>query len=292
MKMKKKYAIIGSVVLLAGTLLTSCYKEFDPASYAPAFTISGFSAASEIKPSNLVGYWAFDGDLNNSVTGTAASNNKTTFVNGFEGKAVSMDVANKSYITMDPTSPLTTGLGSFSISFWVNPTFVDANGDGGIDGILGLVNLSNTAGFWGNIDWFVENGSNPTAATVKIHLTNDTKDTWVVKSGITGFFGSWTNQTLTYDASTSQITYYINGSAVTTVLAKDVPWSGPMTFTNSGAWVLGCVQFQTTPSLTSVTGAQDWASYLTGSMDELRIYNAALTPEEVNALVVLQGKGK
>jgi hypothetical protein len=56
--------------------------------------------------------------------------------------------------------------------------------------------------------------------------------------------------------------------------------------------VLGCVQFQTNPSLTSATGSQDWASYLTGSMDELRIYNAALTPAEVNALVVLQGKGK
>ena len=288
--MKKKYAIILSAVLFAGLFLTSCYKEFDPASYAPAFTISGFKAASEIKASNLVGYWSFDGDLNNSVTKTAASNNKTGFVNGFEGKAISLNVADKSYVTIAPTSALTTGLGSFTISFWVNPTFVDANGDGGIDGILGLANLSNIQGFWGNIDWFVENGSNPTSTTIKIHVTSDTKDTWVVKSGVTNFFGSWTNHTLTYDAATSQMTYYINGSVA--VPATVVPWSGATTFTNSGAWVLGCVQFQTTPSLTSATGAQDWASYLTGSMDELRIYNAALTPAEVNALVVLQGKGK
>jgi hypothetical protein len=55
--------------------------------------------------------------------------------------------------------------------------------------------------------------------------------------------------------------------------------------------VLGAVQFQTTPSLTN-HGIEPWANWLTGSIDELRIYNAALTPTEVGALVVLQGKGK
>jgi len=55
--------------------------------------------------------------------------------------------------------------------------------------------------------------------------------------------------------------------------------------------VFGCVQFQTDPSLTN-HGPESWASWLTGSLDEVRIYNKALTAEEVNALVVLQGKGK
>lgn len=292
--MKKKYVLLISAITVVGLFLTSCYKTFDPTSYQPAFTISGFSAASEIKPSNLVGYWSFDGDLKNSVTGTAATNNKTTFVNGFEGKAVALNVADKSYITIDPTAALTTGLGSFTVSFWVNPTFVDSNADGGIDGILGLVNLSNVNNFWGNIDWFVENGSNPTSATIKIHLTStvnsSAKETWLVKSGVTGFFGGWTNHTLVYDAATSTATYYINGSVA--VAATTVAWTGATTFQDSGPWVLGCVQFQTNPSLTKATDSQGWASYLTGSMDELRIYNAALTPAEVNALVVLQGKGK
>ncbi len=288
--MKKKFAILLTVILSSGLFLSSCYQEFNPASYAPAFAIGGFSSAKEIKPSNLVGYWSFDTDLSNNVTGTAATNAGTTFVNGFEGKAVSMNVANKSYITIAPTAALTTGLSSFTISFWVNPTFVDADGNGSIDGILGLVNLSNTTGFWGNLDWFVENGSNNNAAKIVVHLTSGAKDTWINKSGIKGLFGSWSNHTLTYDANTSKLTYYMNGSVI--IPATTVPWTGPVTFTGSGPWVLGCVQFQTNPSLTSATGRQDWASYLTGSMDELRIYNTALTPTEVNALVVLQGKGK
>jgi hypothetical protein len=290
MIMKNKFLKLMLVFSVAGFLMTSCYKEYDPKSYAPAFTINGFSSVKQIKTSNLVGYWAFEGSLTDSVSGTAATNSGTTFVNGFKGKAISLNVANKSYVTVTPTAALTTGLQSFTVSFWVNPVFVDKNSDNGIDGILGLVNLSNVSGFWGNIDWFVENGSNPSGATIKVHVTSGALDTWVVKSGVTGFFGSWTNHTITYDAATSKITYYINGSVA--VPATTVPWTGRVTFTNSGPLVFGCVQFQTNPSLTSATGSQDWASYLTGTMDEVRIYNAALTAGEVNSLVVLQGKGK
>lgn len=288
--MKKKYLKGVFMVFVLGLLATACYNTFDSNSYKPKFTINGFSAADQIKPDNLVGYWAFDGSLIDSVSGTAGNNAGATFVNGFEGEALGLDAASKSYVTFNPNSALTTGLGSFTISFWVDPTFVDSNGDGAIDGILGLVNLSNTTNFWGNIDWFVENGSNDDAAILKIHITNDTLDTWLVKNGYKGLFDGWTNHTLTYDASTSTFVYYINGSVV--VPATTPPWTGPVNFTKSGPYVFGCVQFQTTPSLTSGSTSQPWASYLTGSLDEVRIYNTALTADEVNSLVVLQGKGK
>jgi len=42
-----------------------------------------------------------------------------------------------------------TGAQNLTISFWVNPTFVDVDNDKAIDGVLGLVNLSNPTGFWG-----------------------------------------------------------------------------------------------------------------------------------------------
>jgi hypothetical protein len=56
--------------------------------------------------------------------------------------------------------------------------------------------------------------------------------------------------------------------------------------------VFGTVQFMTTPSLTTTHGAEPWASFLTGQLDEVRVYNKALTEAEVQALIVLQGKGK
>jgi hypothetical protein len=133
--------------IMAGTMF-SCFEKFDPESYQPAFEIGGFSAADEIEPSSLVGYWSFDGTLNEAKSGNSSENAGATFVNGFKGQAINFNVANKSYLTFSPSSSLT-GVGSFTISFWVNPTFIDANGDNGIDGILGLVNLSNPTGFWG-----------------------------------------------------------------------------------------------------------------------------------------------
>jgi len=286
--MKKIYLKMMLILCFTGLLLTSCYKEFDPASYAPAFTINGYSSVNQIKHSNLIDYWAFQGGLSDSVTGVAATNNGTTFVNGFIGKAIGLKVTNSAYVISDPAAALK-GAQSFTISFWVNPTFVDANSDGGIDGIIGFVNIANNSDFWGYLDWFIENGSNPTSATLKIHFRGTpSSDTWIVKSGVTGLFDKWSNHTLTYDATTSKMTYYMNGSVL--VPSATAPWTGAVDFSGIGPLVFGCVQFQTNPSLGTAGGSQGWASWLTGTLDEVRIYNAALTADEVNALVVLQGK--
>jgi hypothetical protein len=285
---------IGIALLMVAMVTTSCYEKFDANSYKPEFTISGFSAVSQIEPNSLIAYWPLDGDLVETVTGTAMTNKGTTFVNGFKGQAMSLDVASKSYTTFNPGSAIT-GLQRFTISFWVNPKLIDSNNNGGVDGVLGLVNLSNPIGFWGNIDWFVENNnedgspSNNDQATIKVHIQgNATKETWIVVPNLKGLFGGWTNHTLTYDAAASKFTYYVNGSSVVTATSS---WSGAIGFVGSGPMVFGAVQFQTNPSI-GCCGNQDWASYLTGTLDEIRIYNKALSPESINAIVVLQGKGK
>jgi hypothetical protein len=295
MKLKNIKLNVSLMVVTALCIIASgCYKAFDPSSYQPKFTISGFSSAKQIEPSSLVAYWAFEGSLLDSVSKSSGTNSATTFVNGFEGSAVSFDVANKSYFTFNPGTGIT-NLQSFTISFWVNPTFVDANSDGTIDGIIGLVNLSHTTDFWGDIDWFIENGSNNTAATLKAHVVSKnpsaagTQDSWLVIGNVKGLFGSWTSHTLTYDATSSKLTYYINGSKVGSTTSS---WGGPLTIVDNGPMVFGAVQFQTDPSLGTAGGSQSWASYLTGTIDEVRIYNKALSDTDINALVVLQGKGK
>jgi hypothetical protein len=130
-------------------------------------------------------YMPFDGDYLELLTITPGSaGGSPTFVDGLLGKAVSLDAGSKEYVTFPGDTLAQTS--EFSISFWINPDFVDSNGDNGIDGILGLVNFSNVTGFWGNIDMFVENGANPGGATIKIHVTNDDSETWLTDAvGIT-----------------------------------------------------------------------------------------------------------
>jgi len=288
MKENSKAGLVISLITLTGFFVSSCYDKFDPESYKPVFTISGYSATDEIEPGSLVAYWSFDEGVNESLSGTEATTHETSLVNGFKGQAVNFNANSPSWLTYEAGEEIV-ALGSFTISFWVNPKFVDTDVSNGVDGIIGLVGLSNPERFWGNIEWFIENNSNPDAAIVKVILThNNATETDILVSGYKGLFDSWTNHALTYDATTSTLAYYINGSQMAT---KTTPWTGPIAFVNSGPMVFGTVQFQTSPSLTN-HGPEDWASHLTGAIDEVRIYNMALTQEQVNALVVLQGKGK
>jgi len=93
---------------------------------------------------------------------------------------------------------------------------------------------------------------------------------------------NWTHHALTFDGTALEFKYYINGAPVAT---KAAGWAEPpLTFASSGPMVFGTVHFQTDPSLTSGSGTQPWASYLTGELDEIRIFNKALSPAQVQAL--------
>ena len=78
-----------------------------------------------------------------------------------------------------------------------------------------------------------------------------------------------------------QFKYYING---TLKLTKAAGWTDALSFQKPGPLVFGTVQFQTNPSLTTNTGAQDWASYLTGELDEVRLFNRALSAADVQKI--------
>ena len=280
MKTFNKRILTGILPLLAVSMfLSSCYKKFDPADYAPQFTVNGFTSVSEIATSNLSSYWAFDGALLDSVSKNGGVGTATSFVNGFKGQALQGKL--NGYALADPPASLNS-LSSFTISFWVNtppPT----------TGIIGLFSLARTDGFWGNIEIFFENGSSNTDGKVRTHLYNGKDDREFPSNGVVNLFDKWINLTATYDGTTSNYKLYVNGSVVTNTTASGF---GPLKVVNPGKVVFGTAQFMTTPSQTSGSGSQSWASFLTGQLDEVRIYNKVLAPEEVNALVVLQGKGK
>jgi len=277
-----KYLHIKPVMLLSVCILiglSSCYKKFDPSTYAPALSIGGYTSPDEISPSNLIAYWPFDGDYGDKVSNTAGVNTGTTFTGGVKGQA--LKGALNSYVLFDPTASIL-NMESFTITYWVNSPAPS-------NGIIGLVNLSKTDGFWGNIDMFFENGGTNTDGKFRAHIQNGATDSWVAKDGIVNMFDSWVHIAVSYDAASSTFKFYLNGNVAATSVATGF---GPIHFTNTGKMVFGCVQFQTDPSLTSATGSQPWASYLTGALDEVRIYNTALSDADVNALVKLEGRGK
>jgi len=268
------------IIIAAGLLFTSCYKKFDESSYAPKLEIAGYTSSKEIAPTNLVAYWAFNGSLIDSVSGTAGTNTGTSFAPGYKGQA--MQGALNSYVLATPGASIT-GMHSFTIAYWVNSPLHPA-------GIAGLVALSNNNQFWGNIEMFLENGGTLEAMKFRAKVINNgTTEIALDKDGIANFYTKWNHLAFSYNETTSTFKLYVNGSVSTT---KTVAGLGALNFVNSGKMVFGADQFMTSPSLTSSHGAESWASYLTGRLDEVRVYNKALTDADVSALVLLEGRGK
>ncbi|MCZ0212096.1 hypothetical protein OZK63_42805, partial [Streptomyces sp. UMAF16] len=70
-------------------------------------------------------------------------------------------------------------------------------------GTFGLVCLSNTQDFWGNIDIFFENGSTPTNANLKAHIENwvnptTDNDQWLGTFAAGNIWNKWSHIVLTY----------------------------------------------------------------------------------------------
>jgi hypothetical protein len=277
--MKRRNLKLLLVIAITGAVVVGCYKKFDPDTYAPELEIGGYTSSSQISPSNLIAYWPFDGDLIDKVGGANGTNTGTTFAVGYKGQA--LQGALNSYVLATPSANIT-NMHSFTITYWVNSPAPS-------NGIIGLVNLAKTDGFWGNIDMFFENGATNTDGKFRAHIQNGASESWVAKDGIVNMFDTWTAIAVSYNETTNTFKLYVNGSAIFTSVAAGF---GPINFTNVGKLVFGCVHFQTTPSQTSATGSQGWASYLTGRLDEVRIYNMALADSDVNALVLLEGRGK
>ena len=267
-------------ITLCSTLFTSCYKSFDPKSYQPAFTVNGYESSAQIGAANLVGYWAFDGNYVDSVSNTAGTNTGTTFAGGFKGQAYKGTL--NSYVVAEPSDAIK-NLQSFTVTEWLNTPPPST-------GILDFFTLSNTTHFWGNIEMFFENGSDNTNGKIRVHVSKGGNDNTYAVDGVPNLFNSWVNIAVSYDATSSTFTLYVNGSKINSGKAGTL--EGALSFTDVGNIVFGCPQFQTTPSQTSGSDAQGWASFITGQIDEVRVYNTALAATDLQALVILQGKGK
>lgn len=228
----------------------------------------------------------------NKLEVTEAKN--VTYIDGVNGKAAKFGdggyllykaigdtVTYPNNFKATPADTLT-NLGSFTLAFWMN-------GAGPVvGGAQGLFSISNKAEFWGNLDLFLENLDGGDTAFLKVHMFNSG-----VASGngeewnefkIPGALNKWTHIALTYDEATSKFNMYADGVAVIADKVLGGGNYGKVKFGNFNGMVVGTYQFQTTPTLTN-HGPESWAKSFNGAIDQLRLYNLALSADEINSLV-------
>jgi len=222
---------------------------------------SGYNASSEATASfsqattgtissGLVAYWKFDEGTGTTAADSSGNGNTGTLANGpvwtsgIAGNALYFDGIDDSVTILD--SNTLNPSSSFTVSAWVNPatTFTDFRS------IL-VKNYryylySSVAGYCG--DGIPLGGFS--------EVTNNT-----VCQPAPLAANTWTHLSLTYDSSTLML--YRNGVAVATAAASETP--SPTT---------GNLQI----------GASQYGEYFQGLIDEVRIYNRALTNIEIQTI--------
>lgn len=252
--------------------------------------IGGYANSDAVAAANRVAYWNFDGNQMETKTSTAPSSiSRVTYTPGIKGQAVKLDSGYLFYNSI----PALNGLTAWSVSCWVqtqnsqNPGYTSM-----------LFQLTKPGSTFGNINLGMETGWRPSTNDTMVYhgwfsdgggLQDNRNDPFgvphvgVVKAGAS----DWVNVVMTYaKADTTGFMIYANGSSIGAYSNR-----GTATYTPTapssvviGAW------------LNNVAGqphtSDTWPHAFVGSIDQMRVFNKALTPAEISALYQLEKAGR
>lgn len=214
------------------------------------FLFANAQVPSYVPTNGLVGYWPFNGNANddsgNGNNGTMNGATLTTDRFGNNNSAYNFVKANNNYITMNNTVG-NFGTSDFSISAWYSST----------DNISSHIINKRFSQSWGNY-WEL------TKFLFGINDTNNNSNYNVINNNQAQSTNTWYNITITRNATS--LKYYINGllyQTITTTVINNI--------SNTSNLVIGAVL---TP-LNGVLQSHD------GKIDDIGIWNRALTPQEI-----------
>lgn len=295
---KTAFQALGLLLLLwqAGTGCTKPDKSDDFPLADPPPVAGGFTNSSEVAPSNLVAHFPFDGsvaDAKGAVTGGQLNGN-TSWVPGRKGQAYKGSTTG--FISYTNPGPIAT-LTSFTVSMWINTQ----KHDGGAQGVFMLAKQDGS--FWGNFFMMIEGNNSPSNRMfMKLHIEkNDAPfiEHWIEPHGDfrpDDMYNGWRHVAWTYDATTSKVGFFINGDKralpPNAENRKADPAGtplGPLNFKNPTRFVIGAFQNQLGAPFNS---PEPWMLPYTGALDEFRVYNKALSAQEITALAVLERQGR
>ena len=295
-----KFFMTALALGLAYASFTSCSSSSD--SLPP---IGGYNSASEVAATSLKAYWPLNGDGKESISSTAPSSTVgTTWEAGIKGQSAKL---NQGYMKYPSISALTESMTSFSVSSWVK---VQNNGASATV----FFSMTRPNEWAGNINFMAETGwkaATIDSLTVKgLIVSNnaigwqDSRNTTKLDQGMiddntanpTGVQhaafankvgGQWAHAVITWDGLTRQFKVFSNG-----VKISNPKWEQRGTadgtlisFTTPTAPIIGA--FGNVDTTTDV-----WNKAMTGNIDEIRVYNKALTTAEIGALYELEKAGR
>jgi hypothetical protein len=278
--MKKFLKISGALfvtMLMVGLMISSCKKSNNPN--------AGKIDPSTIATTNLVAYFPFDGSGTESIGAlTPTVTTGVTYVTGKRGQAYQgADLARLLY-TLPAASKLKS-LTSFSVALWIKSPLVT----GDPEPIFFQIGKSDDL-FWGNL----------TLALNRLSATADSLQfkAFFLKTGVDWsgqnvaftsknfVINTWAHMIFEYDATTSKYKIYRNGVKVVTNAGVENRYSsaalgplGALAFANADVINIGAWRPKS-----EGTATDTWMGWFKGNLDELRVYDKALSDAEALAL--------
>lgn len=266
-----------SLVLLVAIIAGSCQKMKRP-------ELGDFPQDANPPGGPLKFYAAFDGTTQNplmnavdSIRANFPSDNPLTAMDGVSGKALMGEPGKAvAYASANDFKNAT----SFTISFWLKRE-VNAN----TEFVFSLKDDTYSGWSYSALFMLIEHAT-PTDATVKIGVM----DQWLEFANADKlqrpiFDGNWHHWAMTYDETTSKMTYYFDGVKIDapaniTDVKKNGNPRGPLDLTKATNLVIGGWNVHA-----GLSGPTDgWISSWQGGIDQFRMYNIVLSAAEIQEL--------
>lgn len=292
MKTVNSKMLFAAVIALAFLGTESCKKSSSgPSGPTP---IGGFVSSDSVEPQALIAYWPLDADVNDHKGGITGTGVNVTYGTGVRGQAYQGSTS--SYASFTPNAAMT-ALQSFSLSFWYWQTAQP----------VGTPNTPQGAFFLAD-----QGGANPLIIAENEHYAPVSGDSlewhagldfpkatqwngWTMSTFDTVAIGKWVFFTMTYNGGTSTYTVYQNAQAMLNQSAYGTATSTILLQGPSGSTPQGNMNFTTDPPVEGTIGT--WAPGVygvsptlgsngnwVGKLDEIRLFNIALTPKDVAGL--------
>lgn len=295
--MKKNKSIFMLSFALATTLFVGCEDSIDKVnSPIPYESIGGYDNSDDIAPTHLVSKFSFDGNIADSKSGiTGGIGTNVSYDAGIKGEAYKGSAT--SFIAYNDVASSVINLKNITVSMWIKT-------EPHTGGAQSLFMLPKKTDFWGNIFTLIEGTGPATTMLLKNHIQKDVTPSipWAgqfIEHGgtnvLANMFGTWKHLVWTYNGISSTYSIYIDGQklVIPASIAKRYA-SDPLTgggpygeLANSevSKFIIGGYQQHLGAPW---GGADGWMLHYTGLMDEFRIYDAALTDNEISALYKLE----
>lgn len=298
MKTTKITLFLMSTLLVLGMIsLNSCKKD----SSLPK--IDGYDNSDQVAKTYLKAHWTFDDTYNEAVSSTAPSNKYGTyaFTTGQIGKALDLNAGALVYPSIANIGSANS-LSAFSVSLWINVKGTKG-GTNAFTSFFGIIPAS-TTDVWGNVMACAET-SRHSAASDTLELKNYLNTTLADGSqsgqdnvatvndlGVGKYFkgaNKWSHYVMTWDGTTHQFMLFADG--VSCGAYSDRGTTPAMVMRTPCQAVFGSLAASDIGFATAgVRG--DWYPMATTKIDDVRVFNTALSQTEISALFNLGTAGR